>query len=804
MAKAGADVLDDIEYQWLDEGAQEDAGSSAEQMQRPSDAPKLISQMTPKEKFRVLKMHTRADMDALATFRTQVSEDFGFLAGDQLSTDDKTLLDAQQRPHIVFNRTQTILSAVAGMQINGRSEIKFLPRTLEDAGRTEVLTGASKWMADGCDAEDEESGAFQTGSAVGVGCCESRFSYDDSREGRYIEEEIDPREMVWDRAAKKKNLVDRRRTTRIRKMPFSDARQMFPGKTRFQIDAAWANTSGDDRSVKSIEEKRIRNGEDSYEEHDDLNEVTVVCTEWFEREPYWVIVDDATASLMEVSEKEYEMLRRRFAQLGMKLEGVRMMRKRYYRAWLGNEYLGGGDAPCGNRFSWEFVTAHYDKKKRIFYGLVRIIRDPQMWANKFMSQIMQIMNATAKGGILAEMSAFEDMEEAEETYASPDQITWMADGALSGAKPKVMPKPGQGDASVYVQLLQFAVSSIKDVTGINLELLGQQDQNQPGVLEYMRKQAGMTVLASLFDNFRRFLKGIGDKRLHFIQTRMSDGRLIRIVGPENAEMVPLAKELTTGEYDTVVDDAPTSPNQKEANWAIIQPMLAAFKEQILGNPQLFVAILRYSPLPSALVSEISKVVLASQNDPQKAQEAEQMKNLTIQHLVAQINKDQSVAEMNNAKAGTSQATAIYDIAMARNMMADNARAEQKHSVDLETANVDRFTALAGMRKAAADVQHIRAKTAREIAGMGSDRAKTALEILRERTKALMESRKHNRDDALVAHQAEMGRHKSMVDRLNAHAGMISAVGGFHRDIAGAHRDRVGAVVDSRPEPRTKQ
>jgi hypothetical protein len=95
-----------------------------------------------------------------------------------------------------------------------------------------------------------------------------------------------------------------------------------------------------------------------------------------------------------------------------------------------------------------------------------------------------------------------------------------------------MPKPGTGDASAYVALLQYAVQAIPQVTGVNFELLGQQDIQNPGVVEAMRKQAGMTVLATLFDSLRRYRKILGRIRLQVIQTRMSDGRIIRIVGQQ--------------------------------------------------------------------------------------------------------------------------------------------------------------------------------------------------------------------------------------------------------------------------------
>lgn len=789
MARSRGELLEDVEYEHLgdrDPGAEAD---DAPLESKDGRTLKLLSQCGPKEKFRILRGHWWADNEASSNWRKKAGEAFGFIAGDQLSEEDKQLLDAQNRPHVVFNRVLTILKAVAGMQINGRNEVKFLPRNTEDTEVNEVLSAASKYMADGCDADDEESSAFSDCAVCGIGVTESRFTYDDDPAGMYVEDTFDPREFGWDRTARKKNLRDARRMHRVRRMPLSDAMQMFPGKDRVQLDAVWAQTGADDSGPRSIEEKRIRDGENSYEEHDDKNEVTLVCIEWWEREPYYRVADEATQTLMDLSDEEHARLKARMTALAMPLHSVRLTRKRFYRAWLGSEYLDGGPTPCGNRFSWSVITGDYDKKKREFFALQRVMKDPQMWANKFMSQIMQIMNATAKGGILAETDAFDDEEQAEETYAQPEAITWVSPGALSGQKPKIMPKPGQGDASAFVNLLQFAVSSIKDVTGINLELLGQQDQNQPGILEHMRKQAGMTVLATLFDSLRSYLRFIGQKRLHFIQTRMSDGRLIRVVGQDYVKSVRLAKEKTTGDYDVIVDDAPTSPNQKEANWQIIQPMLAVFKEQLMASPDVLVMVLRYSPLPAPLVDAISKVITQKTEDPQAQQEAAEMKALAIQHLVADTNRLQSTAEMNLAKAGSTQATATYDLAMARNMMEDNSLNGLKQFIEAKEAE-------ARVRKVDADIQSSHVKTAAEIAELQHKQNAPPVDLhkaLTDRIRAHTEARK-------VAHEQHMDASRVSIEHLNARAGMLASVAGAHADMAKAHRDRIGAHVDARPEP----
>jgi hypothetical protein len=168
-------------------------------------------------------------------------EDFGFVAGDQWTTDEKAQLKDQLRPEIVFNRAITIIKAVAGFEINGRHEIQFLPRTIEDAALNETLTGASKWMADECDGEDEESEAFQDSLICGLGCTENRMDYELDPQGMYVESEVDPLEMYWHYTARKKNISDAQRIWRLKKdvgvgrqgaVPRQDARSVGCGMGR--------------------------------------------------------------------------------------------------------------------------------------------------------------------------------------------------------------------------------------------------------------------------------------------------------------------------------------------------------------------------------------------------------------------------------------------------------------------------------------------------------------------------------------------------------------------------------------------
>jgi hypothetical protein len=739
------------------------------------------SKMSPGERFRVLQGWVRSDAQFSKKWRKQAMSDFEFRAGDQWSDDDKAVLRDSMRPVIVFNRVLTILKAVAGMEINGRHEIEFLPVGNEDTEPNEILSAASKWMSASCDAEDEESEAFDNCSTCGMGWTENRVTYELDPLGSYSEESIDPLEMGWDMAARKRNLVDARRLWRLKQLPVSEAMVQFPNLNPDDLNAVWATDLGVEAGSdgKSYEDKLRRDDEGSLDPSEVYNEdhtVTVVHIQWYELEPYYFLADPMTGALTDMSEEKFHVYQRRMQALGMDVTAARMQRRCYYQAFLGAREIRSQKSPVQGRFIWQCITGELDRKQGTWFGLIKVMRDPQMWANKWLSQTLHILNTTAKGGIIAEEDAFEDQEEAERTYAQPDSITWAAQGAVSTGK--IQEKKGQGITQGHVELMQFAISAIRDCTGINLELLGLKDTNQPGVLEAQRKQAGMTVLATLFDSLRRFRKGVGHVRLYMIQNYFSDGRLIRVAGPLAAKALPLLKDKTFGKYDVIIDDTPTSPNQKQANWAVIAPMIGLFKDQLTAKPELLAELLSYSPLPAQLVESIKQLVLAGQNDPQQQQLKQTMQQLGIAAEVAKIAKDQSTADMNKSKAGATMATAQYDLAMAQNLLG-------KQEFDKLDLHLKAMQAKHQATKAAAEAQTAQTKASSEVV---NSRMKILQGILDGTHSRTMDQREQDRADFETAHNATIERSQNNGD-------VMESVARANASHAKAHRDRMGAVAD---------
>ncbi|MEN3234724.1 portal protein [Methylobacterium ajmalii] len=605
--------------------------------------------------MRKLKGWYKVDRDASSKWRTEATKDYEFAAGHQWSDQDLAILREQGRPPVTFNRILPVLKAVCGSEVNSRQDIQFLPREIGDSALNEVLTEASRYLAQESGAEDEESDAFCDLATCGLGCVEMRLDYEVNPDGAYVEDRVDPLEMVWDASARKRNLDDARRISRAKTMDLAEAREMFPDADPEDLDAAWAEDR-DEAPHRQIQPGEHRSDRERSAEYG-TRRVTIVEVQWFERVRVVLVGDPATGQMQEMEPEKAEVLLRRASVLGMNLPTYSRMKRVYKRAFVGNVVLEVGPGPAGDRFSYAFMTGDRDVS-RIggWFGLVRPMREPQRFANAWLGQTLDMLNRQAKGGLMMEKGAVPDQAEFEASYGKPGGVSWVEDGALrSGAiKEKPLPQLPAG----HFQLMEFAISSIRDSSGVNLELLGMKSNDQAGVLEYQRKQAALTILATLFDALRRARKHIGRVRLFFIQTYLSDGRLVRIAGDGAQRVIPLVRDVTAGEYDVVIDDAPTSPNQKEQVWATFTSIFPVIKDMI--TPQVLLEILPYSPFPDSFVAKMRDLLANQGTDPQ----AEQQRAIGVQTAMAKIADLSAGANLKNAKAGREQALAHQDAAHA--------------------------------------------------------------------------------------------------------------------------------------------
>lgn len=559
--------------------------------------------------------------DFLRNWKSEARDDFSFVSGNQWLDVDKALLQEQRRPTVTFNYCEKMIDAVAGAEVSNRQEVSYKPREVSDAGLSDLWNNAAKAERDACNAEDEETDAFRDAMICGLGCTYTGMNYDDNLDGNVCITRIDPGEMSYDPAARKKGLTDRRYNFRTWWVDKNEAKREWPNSFAYSEDAADMSTGVITRNHRYEDEET-----DAVDMHKD--HVQIRHYECFEREAVYRI--QSADGIKELSQSEFSAVKKDLDSNN--IQYVKQFKKVYYRGFFSGEtLLEGGLSPCQRGFTFNFITGKRDRNRNTWYGLTRVMKDPQRWANKWLSQILHIVNSNAKGGIMAEVGAFVDPRKAQDEWAMPESITLLNEGGIEKIKEKTMANYPSG----LDRLMEFALSSLPMVTGINLEALGLAGREQANVLEQSRKQAAYGLLAPLFDSLRLYRKVQGKVFLSFIHDYISDGRLVRIGGADSQQYVPLSKAPDAQTYDVFVDDSPTSPDVKDKTWTTLTQILPAMMKSGLPIPP---DLLDYTPLPASLALKWKQYI--TQQEQQKGPSPQQLQQIQeqMQQLQQQAQK----------------------------------------------------------------------------------------------------------------------------------------------------------------------
>ena len=617
-----------------------------------------------KEDFRDKSLERIKDSSGFCgKFHQSARDDFAFVAGDQWTPEDKAKMETRKRPVVVFNYSEKMVDAVCGSEVSNRQEATYHSRTMGSDPLAEMMTYAAKWVRDECQAEDEETDAFRDALICGMGWTETKMDYSEDPNGMPIVSRIDPIEMRWDPAAIKPGLSDRR----------WDAQGVWMDNQLITLrwPDAVAASAGDDTTdgmLQHIQEgNRYRDDDATDEDQNDrrVDQTLVWSMQCVENEPYYR-VEDGQGGIQDVDVKLFGKIRKKLDEVGLKY--IRSWKRVYYHGFMSGDGLGTvyqfGPLPIQVSFTRQCITGKRDRNQNYWYGLTRVMKDPQRWANKWLSQIMYIINSNAKGGLIAESNALMDIRKAEEDWASSDKIVLLKEGGLNKIKERTMAAYPAGLA----QLMEFALNSLPQVTGINLEALGLADRDQANVLEQSRKQAAYGLLAPIFDSLRRYRKNHGKLLYYFIQKFIADGRLIRVIGPGYEQVVPLMRVPDSFQFDVVVDSSPAAPDIKNQTWSALMQLIPSMLKAGMPIPP---TLLSYAPIPTQLATQWQQFLAQAQQqgpNPQQLQQqlqqmGEQMQQLQQENMsLKQDNSDKMVKA--NQEAMESQAKMRREDAMA--------------------------------------------------------------------------------------------------------------------------------------------
>lgn len=614
--------------------------------------------------FARLKGWVKDSLDKHSDWYKEAKECFGFVAGRSIKGDGQwpgeswqQMLDTGRQP-IEFNRVGPIVDAICGMEVNNRQEVKYLPRTQGDTTVNERLTSLGDWARDETQAEDEESEMFRNAVICGRGFTETRLDFDEEPTGKIVVEHIDPLECGVDPASRRANFINKRYIWRYRDLDTDEAAAMFKGVDgkpliSSALDANWANEidltdggEGNKRDYPDETRASLKDGKPP-------KTVRIVQIQWWERESMMLVAAPDSPEPQTITVAEWDEMADAAEGLGYTAQPIEL--RRYRQAFLGRSTI--LEQADIEGFTINATTGRLDRNKGYHYGVVRPMRDPSMLANKTLSQVLHILNTNAKGGLIIEKGVFANPRDAEKDWSDPSKTIVVNAGGAEKIKDRTAPPLPQA----LVSLQEFSISSIRDVTGVSVEMLGLADRDQAASLEYQRRQSAMTILASLFDSLRRYRKSQGRTMLDQLR-KMPPGALVRVLVDEKQVMAeyearkvewdqiaqqakqagqqPPPEPQKPGDeflkqprgemydpaafgldkdarFDVIVDEAPSSPNQKEGAWAALQPFMASLP------PTAVPIALKYSPLPESAAKELGDAIAEAAKGPEIPPELQQ-------------------------------------------------------------------------------------------------------------------------------------------------------------------------------------
>jgi hypothetical protein len=478
---------------------------------------------------------------------------FNFRDGNQWTSEERAVLEAEMRPVLTFNLTKSQVDLVMGMNEDNRVKYRATPVEPSDAYLAEVLNNLVDWVNEQHEFEAEEDGALESATICGRGYVGIDFGPDPKKFGDIILSEVDipVHEVHFDPSSRRPHLQDAGYIFWDRWINRETFKMRYPKVSKARIDAMME--SG--RTIDSSIDMALPGSEEIFDDlfaadsdlssdydtpldinyyHREKNLIRVIHMEYWENFKRYFVFNPEEGEFVEVDKNPTKQMKAEFrAEFGedMTVEFMIDKRVRWFQ-FTGDDVLFDDVSPLPYAgFSIVPMFAFRDVSKRTpnHFGIVKLMVDPQKEINKRWSQALNMLNQQVQPGIYAETDAFVDEAQAEQSMKEAGAITWVNSGALTSGRIKERTVPTFPNAPM--QMEEYSKQIIKQVTGINPDLMGEdRGRREPGVVVKMRQQQGLTLLKPLFKNYNAMKKRLFKRQVAILMKYMPTRQMLQVLG----------------------------------------------------------------------------------------------------------------------------------------------------------------------------------------------------------------------------------------------------------------------------------
>jgi hypothetical protein len=594
----------------------------ADSAQSPEQKPVGIYYLPDDRLVAKLRSWLKIAVDHHSKRRKERETEWAALANDQWEEGDRTRMSGQKRTVLTLNLLQTMIAAVEGEERTNRQDIKFYGEEEGDDNAAAGWNRLLKWVMDQCGGEFELSAQFRSGVSVGEGWVVPDVDFFADPDGLIKACFVDEDEMYVDPQSVDPTAADARYMFRAQMQDEDEIEGRWPGaidKLKSTMLEMEPGTETDGKGYKDI--YLAPGGTDGPKILDGAKKQWMIVEAWWTQiEPGVVVLNEQTGELDEVMPDEFEQMKadRQTAQvswlrqkmnpqmvqtpLGVApmdpgpmpppLQSKERPLRRFYQAFFCGDQL--IEKRCCEikklrRYPYVRFGAMYDKKKRCWYGLLLTGMDIQRQHNVEQSAIIQLIQQMPHASWMGPKGSYHNKNEWEQKLAQPGKL--LEYNATRG-KPEQIDTP-----AVPRHLVELAMSrpqQLREITGINTEMTGQRTPDA-GVVMEMRKKAATTVLAPLFDNFRRAKLEFGKVLLCYMQTYIKPGRRLRVIGEGKAGWVIATEQMVDGRFDLKVEETNSSINDRLETLTVMQTTLPQMLQAGVPIPPEFVDLLPMNP-----------------------------------------------------------------------------------------------------------------------------------------------------------------------------------------------------------------
>lgn len=590
--------------------------------------------------------------------------DLRMVANDQWDQKWKTYLASQGRSQTVFNRIRRVVNIVTGYQRKNRLALKIASsgNSEDDSVADQMSKVVAKVMMAGGRGYSTMSEAFEFGPLVtGANLVEPFVDFT----GKIKFKRLPYNKFLLDPLFTERDLSDCRYVIRGEPISKKDAKLLMPERAE-HIERLGTGTTGRKFNQSVFSQNMAARDMLRYEEfwqQSSRQEILLINRQTREEKSF---PEQQRPMIDQFLQQDYYNSGglERFAAT------TRTVRTVELQVYLQDELFYRGPDPYGLD-EYRFVPLlgvfcpELIQDELKLQGLVRTIRDPQKEFNKRMSQQVDMIESQINSGYDA----------IEGTVANPDSLYKSGQGKTTWVKGKAENPDGldairrKEPAQIPPSFFQLSdqIATLMDVIpGMNEELFGTEQKQIPGILSKMRTGAALTILQSLFDNYRDSKCLLGHKLIKLVQKNYDPQRVQKILGND----MPLDPAFYTEDIaqdDVVVTEGLLTDSQKEMYYQELKELRLNLGVQIPDS-----AIIDAAPMQikQRLVEQIEA---AEQAQAAQQAEQEQIQNLTNQLLLSQIAENQAQAgeretqiEQNATSSDLNRAKTLVELAKLTN------------------------------------------------------------------------------------------------------------------------------------------